>query len=255
LVPFFVALRLPKDGPLARTLVDAIHAGDVRRVRGLVAENPDLALARIVDDKGGSGTPLHAVTDWPGYFPNGPEIVSILIGLGADPNVAVEGSWHAETPLHWAASSDDVEVARALIDGGANIEATGASLGGGTPLDDAVGYGCWQVARLLVERGASVDLGQAAALGIKTRVEELLATDPPLPQELADAFWGACHGGQRRMAELLLSLGADINGAPSWGGGTPLDAADSQDTGREALVTWLRERGATKSSDVTTEPN
>jgi hypothetical protein len=253
LVPFFVALRLPKDGSLARTLVDAIHAGDVTQVRDLVAENPDLACARIVDDKGGSGTPLHAVTDWPGYFPSGPEIVSILIDCGADPNVAVEGSWHAETPLHWAASSDDVEVARALIDGGANIEATGASLGGGTPLDDAVGYGCWQVARLLVERGASVDLGQAAALGIKTRVEELLATAPPSQQELADAFWGACHGGQRRMAELLLSLGADINAAPSWGGGTPLDAADSQDTGREALVTWLREHGATKSSDVTTE--
>jgi hypothetical protein len=254
LVPFFVALRLPKDGSLARTLVDAIHAGEVTRVSDLVAENPDLACARIVDDKGGSGTPLHAVTDWPGYFPNGPEIVSILIGLGADPNAAVEGSWHAETPLHWAASSDDVEVARVLIDGGANIDATGASLGGGTPLDDAVGYGCWQVARLLVDRGASVDLGQAAALGIKARVEELLATDPPSPQELADAFWGACHGGQRRMAELLLSLGADINGTPSWGGSTPMDAADSQDTGREALVTWLRERGATKSSDVTTQP-
>jgi len=229
--------------------VDAIHAGEVEWVRELVTENQGLASARIVDEKGGSGTPLHAATDWPGYFPNAPEIVSVLIDAGADPNLPVEGSWHAETPLHWAASSDDVDVARALIDGGANIEATGASLGGGTPLDDAVGYGCWQVARLLVERGAHVDFGQAAALGIKTRVEELLATDPPSPQEIADAFWGACHGGQRRMAELLLSLGADINGTPSWGGGTPLDAADSQDTGREALVMWLRERGARESSD------
>src|SRR5690348_6180219 len=157
------ALRISKNEPLAQTLVEAIHAGDVERVRELVAANRRLASARIVDDKGGSGTPLHAVTDWPGYFPNGPEIVSVLIDAGADPNVAVEGSWHAETPLHWAASSDDVEVARALIDGGADIEATGASLGGGTPLDDAVGYGCWQVARLLVERGARVDFGQAAA--------------------------------------------------------------------------------------------
>ena len=40
------------------------------------------------------------------------------------------------------------------VDGGADIDATGASIGGGTPLDDAVGYGCWRVARLLVERGA-----------------------------------------------------------------------------------------------------
>ena len=64
----------------------------------------------------------------------------MLIGAGADPD-AVEGSLHAETPLHWAASSDDVEVARALIDGGADIEATGASIAGGPPLDNAVGTG------------------------------------------------------------------------------------------------------------------
>jgi ankyrin repeat protein len=233
--------------------VDAIHAGEVERVRELVTENQGLASARIVDDKGGSGTPLHAATDWPGYFRNGPEIVSILIDAGADPNIAVEGSWHTETPLHWAASSDDVEVARALIDGGADIEAIGASIAGGPPLDDAVGYGCWQVARLLVERGAQVDLGQASALGLMARVEELLSADPPTPEQLGDAFWGACHGGQRRMAEFLLDLGADVDGTPSWGDSTPLDAADSQDTGRQALVTWLRERGATKSSDVEVE--
>jgi uncharacterized protein len=243
-------LRIPSGKPLARALVDAIHAGEVERVRDLVAQNEGLASARLVDDKGGSGTPLHAATDWPGYFPNGPEITSILIDAGADPNSPVEGSWHAETPLHWAASSDDVEVARALIDGGADIEATGASLGGGTSLDDAVGYGCWQVARLLFERGAQVDLGQAAALGLTRRLGELLAAGSPTSQELTDAFWLACHGGQRRTAELVLDQGVDINGTPSWGGdSTPLDAADSHDTGREALLTWLREKGA-KSSDA-----
>ena len=242
-----MAIRLPRSEPLCQALVDAIHAGEVERVRDLVTENQNLASARLVDDKGGSGTPLHAVADWPGYFPNGPQIVSILIDAGSDPNIAVEGSWHSETPLHWAASSDDVEVARALIDGGANIEATGASLGGGTPLDDAVGYGCWQVARLLVERGARTDMGQAAALGLMTRVEELVAADPPTAEELADAFWGACHGGQRRMAMYLLDLGADVNGTPSWGDSTPLDAANSPGTGREALVTWLREQGATNA--------
>jgi ankyrin repeat protein len=246
-------LRLPEDEPLVRALVAAIHAGEVELVRTLVTENQGLASARFVDGRGGSGTPLHAATDWPGYFRNGPEIASVLIEAGADPSAPVEGSWHAETPLHWAASSDDVEVARALIDGGADIEAMGASLGGGTPLDDAVGYGCWQVARLLVERGARADLGQAAALGLMRQVEALVAADPPTSEQLTDALWGACHGGQRRMAEFLMDLGADVNGTPSWGDGTPLDAADSQDTGREALVTWLRERGATKSSKATEE--
>ncbi len=51
-----------------------------------------------------------------------------------------------ETPLHYAASSDDVDVAEALIEGGANIETPDGSIG--TPLDNAVGYGCWHVARL-----------------------------------------------------------------------------------------------------------
>jgi hypothetical protein len=82
-----------------------------------------------------------------------------------------------------------------------------------------------------------------------SRVDEFRAASPPSQQELTDALWAACHGGQRRMAEYLLSLGAELNGTPSWGGGgTPLDAADGLDTGREALVTWLRESGAEKSS-------
>jgi uncharacterized protein len=242
-------LRLLRSDPVAQALVAAIHAGELGSLTQLLHEHPGLAAARIVDDKGGSGTPLHAAADWPGFFPHGPEVVTMLIEAGADPSAPVEGSWHAETPLHWAASSDDAEVARALIDGGADIEATGASIAGGSPLDDAVGYGCWQVARLLVERGARVDrLWQAAALGMRSRAEELLAASPPSKQQLTDAFWQACSGGQRRMAEYLLARGAELNGTPSWGEGTPLDAADGLDTGRQALVEWLRSQGARKSA-------
>ena len=135
-----------------------------------------------------------------------------------------------------------------MIEGGANIEAAGASIAGGSPLDDAVGYGCWQVARLLVDRGARVDrLWQAAALGIRTRLDELIAAEAPTTQDLTDAFWQACHGGQRRIAEHLLALGAELNGTPSWAdSSTPLDAADSLGTGRETLITWLKEQGAKK---------
>jgi uncharacterized protein len=241
-------LRLPRSDPLARTLVGAIHAGEIESLKRLLAEHPGLAAARLTDDKGGSSTPLHAATDWPGFFPRAPETVAVLIDAGADPNAPVEGSWHAETPLHWAASSDDVEVARALIAGGADIEAAGASIAGGTALDDAVGYGCWQVARLLVDRGARVEkLWHAGALGMISRVEELLKDHPPTQQELTDAFWQACHGGHRRMAEFLLAQGAELNGTPSWGDSTPLDVAESVDTGREALVSWLREQGASNS--------
>jgi hypothetical protein len=124
-------LRLSKSAPLARALVETIHAGEVESLTELLTEHPGLASARIADDKGGSGTPLHMAADWP------------------------------------------------------------------------------------VERGARVDrLWHAAALGMMTRAEELLAASPPARQQLTDAFWQACHGGERRMAEYLLALGADLNGTP-----------------------------------------
>jgi len=246
------AVEIQDDNPLAVALVSAIRQGDVDAVGSLVREHAGLASARIRDANGGTRSLLHVVTDWPGYFPDGPQIVRLLIDAGADPNAAVTGSWHAETPLHWAASSDDSDVAAALIDGGADIEAPGASIAGGTPLDDAVGYGCWNVARLLVERGARVEsLWHAAALGMTARVAELLDSDPPpSPDEIDHAFWQACHGGQRRTAEYLFARGADIDAIPDHSKHTPLDIAPGPDTRREAVVSWLREHGARSAQET-----
>lgn len=168
----------------------------------------------------------------------------MLIEAGADPSAPTTGISHPETPLHRAASSDDADVAEALINGGADIEAPGGSIG--TPLHNAAGYGCWHVARLLVQRGARVDtLWEAAALGMMARVEELLARAPaPEPDDLTEAFWQACHGGQRRVAEYLLARGADLNGTPGYSDQTPAGIAASLDTRRENLVTWLHDQGA-----------
>jgi ankyrin repeat protein len=238
-------VNLDADDPIAVALGEAIRAGDLSAVQRLLDEHPGLASARIQGRRGGSRTPLHVASDWPGYFPNGPAIVRLLIQAGADPNAGNMEGQPSETPLHWAASSDDVDVADALMDGGADIEALGASIGGGTPLDDAVGYGCWHVARRLVERGARVDrLWHAAALGMQARVEELMVGDPaPTAAEVNDAFWQACHGGQRRVAQYLLERGADLNWVPDYAHGTPLDVAGGLDTRRDTLVTWLRDRG------------
>jgi hypothetical protein len=144
------AATIPGDAPAAVELRTAVQGGDLDLVRRLIAGNPDLARARFVA-RGGSGTALHFVTDWPGYFPNGPDIVHLLIDAGADPNATTTGAGKPETPLHYAASSDDVDVAVALIDRGADLETPDGSIG--TPLDNAIGYGCWHVARLW-RRGA-----------------------------------------------------------------------------------------------------
>jgi uncharacterized protein len=230
-------LNLRPDEPLAVAAVKAIRSGDVEALRRLLSENAALATARI----GGTRTLLHVTTDWPGHFPNNAATVTALIASGAEVNAPFIGR-HTETPLHWAASSDDVAVLDTLLDHGANIEAPGAVIGGGTPLSDAVAFGQWQAARRLVERGARATLGQAAALGLMDRVEEHFATDPPpSPSEVTNAFWCACHGGQREPAEYLLGRGADLNWI-GYDGLSPLGAASRG--GAEELVEWLRSRGA-----------
>jgi len=237
---------LPGDDPLAVALVDAIRSGDLATLRRLLTEHPDLATVSVTGGDGLGRTALHVATDWPGYFPNGPAVVEALLAAGADSSAPLVGGINQETPLHWAASSDDADVAAALIAGGADIEAPGASIAGGGPLDDSVGYGCWHVARLLLAHGARVDaLWKAAALGLRDRVTELLDGDPrPAQDDLDHAFWQACHGGQRRMAEYLLARGADINAVPDHTDQTPLDIAGSRDTRRDILTDWLRGNGA-----------
>jgi len=222
-----------------------VHAGDVEAIKRLLRDDPALASARIFGKDGGSGTPLHIVTDWPGYFPNGPEIAWLLIGAGADLDARTGGaddSAPGETPLHYAASSDDADVAEVLIDGGADIEAPDGSIG--SPLDNAIGYGCWHVARLLVARGAWVDKAwHAAALGMLGRLDEVLGDDPPA-EIVSQAFWHACAGGQRRAAEYLLGRGADLGWEPDYAQGTPLDTASGLSTRQENVITWLRGLGA-----------
>ena len=231
-------MMLEPDATVAAALVVAIRTGEVDGLRRLLADTPGLASARIRGRKDGSRTPLHVATDWPGYFPCGAQIVNVLIDAGAGPNAPTTPGVLSETALRWAASSDDVEVATALIDRGADLEATGASIAGGPPLDCAVGYGCWHVARLLVTRGARVDrLWHAAALGMVPRIKELQDLDPPpTPEDITDAFWQACHGGQRRAAEYLLTAEptstqfpttANMHHSTSPGASTPEETSSS----------------------------
>ena len=243
---------IPDDDRVAAELRAAVHTGDVGAVQRLLRNDPALARVRLGSKDSGSATPLHLVADWPGYFPNGPKIVRLLIDAGADPNALTTGRGSEtagpgdETPLHYAASSDDADVAEALIEGGADIEVPRGSIG--TPLDNAVGYGCWHVARLLVARGARVDKPwHAAALGLLGRLEEVLGSDPPAVV-VSQAFWHACAGGQRRAAEYLLSRGADLNWEPDYAQGTPLDAAGGLSTRQENVISWLRGLGARSAS-------
>jgi uncharacterized protein len=229
------------DDPRVVAATQAVQAGDLDEIEWLLAAHPWLATARFGDESC-YRTLLHAATDWPGHFPNGPAVVKRLVAAGADVNAHSRFSSHTETPLHWAASSNDIDALDALVEAGADVEAPGAVLGGGTPMADAVGFGQWRAARRLLERGARTTLWQAAALGLLDRVEEAFTGgSPPTADEVTDACWQACHGGQRRTAQYLRDRGADLNWV-GWNDKTPLDIAEEQ--GASEVVAWLRAQGA-----------
>ncbi len=239
--------------PRAVAASEAIHHGDVPALQHLLAGHPGLAMARLGregeddDPEAMTRSLLHVATDWPGHFPNGPAIVATLVEAGADVNARFTGP-HAETPLHWAASSDDVAVLDALIDAGADIEATGGVIADGTPLADAVAFGQWSAARRLVERGALANLWQAAALGLMDKVRACFESGgPPTADEITGALWCACHGGQRSTADYLLERGGDLNWV-GWDDLTPLDAARRSEA--EQLADWLVDRGAKTATEI-----
>lgn len=241
-------LDLDEDDPLASALTTALRSGDVEAVARLLGDHPGLARRRIVSRRagGGSRTPLHVFADWPGHNPRPREVVALLQGAGADLDAAFVGT-SPETALHWAASSDDLELIEALLDAGADIEARGAVIAGGTALADATAFGQWRAAELLLRRGARANLFEAAVMGLVDVVEAALASSGgPDPEAVTHAFWGACHGGRQKTAALLLARGADIDWV-GWDGLTPRDAA--QRTGDSALVEWIEANGGRWAAD------
>ena len=122
------------DAPAVDTpLHKAAEAGDVEKVRRLIAEGAD------VNAKGrDGGAPLHAAADEP-------EVAKLLIENGANVNAKALDD---DTPLHQA---DEPEVTALLLANGANVHAT--DVNGDTPLHKADEP---ESAVLLLEHGADV---------------------------------------------------------------------------------------------------
>ncbi|SDF31564.1 ankyrin repeat domain-containing protein [Pseudonocardia oroxyli] len=215
--------------------VEAVRAGALEELTGLLAADPALATAR----PDGHRTLLHVLADHPGHRVWAVEMLGVLLDAGADVDARFVG-FHRETPLHWAASNDDVPLLDALLDAGADIDADGAVIADGTPLSDAVAFGQHRAARRLVERGARVRQAEAAALGMLDRIAAV--------EDVDLCFWYACHGGSLAAAQLLLAQGAGLDRLPEWERCTPLDAAERR--GATDVVTWLRERGAHRASEL-----
>jgi ankyrin repeat protein len=122
---------------------DAIHAGDLAKVKLLLKDNPELVSRR--DDKG--YTLLHEAA-----AKGDKDVVEWLIAKGAKVNAKAESGWR---PLHEAAQFGNKDTVKLLLDRGANVNAI--DKGGETPLHWAAGGGHKDVVKLLLDRGANVN--------------------------------------------------------------------------------------------------
>jgi hypothetical protein len=108
------------------------------------------------------------------------DVATVRRLLSDDPRLARATDDHLKTPLHWAAEHDHYDIARMLLDAGADLEAT--TSWGATPLDWAATMGSTRVADLLLERGPKgMDLAAAASLGKLDLVREFLDSGLPSP--------------------------------------------------------------------------
>jgi ankyrin repeat protein len=162
------------------------------------------------------GTTLHYAALW-GLHP----IVESLV-IKHPQDVHSHGSPKGCTPLHFASDMGHVEVARFLLEHGADV--TALNMQGETPLHLASKWGRVEVADLLIERGADVTLKDDSG---------------STPLHAATTL-----GGNAEIARLLIERGADVT-VKDKNGWTPLHK-----TSRVILATLFIECGADVSAQT-----
>ena len=169
-----------------------------------------------LDGKDTGGTPLHAAVGHQDL-----EIMRLLLDNGVELGTTLGNERSAMTPLHLAfasTSENDYEVARLLLEAGADPNVDSEALG--TPIVLAAGDDGDDPAavELLLEHGA----------------------DPELNGSLkGTALLSAVAMGNIRIARLLVESGADVNGSNSRGANVALAAMENAE-----MILFLVEQGA-----------
>ena len=249
---------------------DILNSRDLSRLTRLLSEHPELAIRPMehwADRQ--HGEPLGYITmmqfnhdqlGLPRELPGTGAIARALINAGAPVN---GHPGDKETPLITAASSGEADVARVLIEAGADIEAISAPDSGGapssTPLGHAAVFGMTEVIDVLMAAGARIDsLEMAAAAGdlsawplgrftIQSRIRALVfaadhqrlnvidrLVEAGTPVNEADAEWGrlplhtAAGNGRPASVRRLLAHGADPNLRDPKHNTTPLEESQRE---------------------------
>jgi len=189
-------------------LHQAAEAGKVEEVRRLLREGADPF------EKCAPGWTAGGLAIKNGHY----ETVQALIE--ESPKVANDKDYLGGL-LHVCVGQNNLQIAKLLIDNGANLDVTTPD--GWTPLMNAAQKGHEEIAELLIDKGANVDplhpeglgpLMVATYWGRMNLVTKLLDNGANINVrtfEGATPLMSACSVGNTEMVDLLISRGADLN--------------------------------------------
>ncbi len=184
-----------------------------------------------------------------------PEMVRLLLDARADPNMA---QWMGVTPLMICSRSGSTDSVRLLLTQGADVNASESRRGQSALMWASTGQHL-EVARLLMEYGADSNLQtrmpddfeplQFITYGVKrrdpTRTDEIgendIHPDPTSSRGGYTALMFAARDGDLDMVKLLVAAGAEVNVFSSEYGNALVVAAENS---HEDVAIFLTEQGA-----------
>lgn len=216
-----------------KTFQEQVKRGDMESVRTALGEDPSL-----LETANESGQSAFLLAKYYRQEPTAEYLLSlnpkldvfeasvagrtadVLRRIDEDAKLLEAHSGDGWTPLHLAAFFGHADLANALLDRGAAIDARSTNAMQNTPLHAATAGGKLELVELLAKRGADVNARQEGGW---------------------TALHGAAQAGNRAMVELLLANGADVH-ARAANNQSALDLALSK--GHQEVAALLEELGA-----------
>lgn len=214
----------------ASPLQDAVLNSDLKQVEISIKSGENINLLELYPQRGVDYKSRMSALHYAAYS-NNLELAKLLIRLGAKIDVNNDDHYDSTSPLEYAIKEKNLDMVRFLLDSGANPEAFGHA---DWPLYSAAGIRNHEILKLLIKHGAALD-----DTGVDCR----------------GAIHNAIHVNDLKAVEILLQAGADPNLnciATEGSGTTPLERA--KDNNNKELQILLKNYGAKELNELFRKP-